>query len=941
MPDISNADLTIVSWMNKMLGTMIRSAGGKADEPMTPLLQSKKGAGNSRRLLVGNRKFKVGELAIGDDGQKVQVVAEKRYVHYGPVNRTKKGQSQTAIYHPLKSDMQTLDTSIELSMQKNGEWTTRRHEAPGNHEAWLKDGAFETLDITNEALSRPGRYLKMGSRDFCFADVEGQHKDATKTDRLLIERLPSRTADNAKFRLLNADLSPGAEVQLVPSPGQVAVDPFTAHAMSRAQEGFHRRPDKQMARTAAMAAMGVGVDVDTAIDIANDMTLSIPLVNRQDLQGCGIAAAVSATARCAGIDREVARRAGQAILGFRPDGGQAVAQNPARQNAQRIQATATVASQCLTAAQTEHRHLDRSLMGPGINAVDELARFLFQETKPGSAVSEAAAIAKAKDGAQRMVARAAEDVEQYHKEAEAAVASEATIREWRDRTRTELEAVRNQIGSVSQELYAAADHGSEVELQRLGSRKRDLDNQHRELEAVLVRRQRILDNAIATAERAVRQADEAGAAARDMKWAHDSKSLTTEIEVVARAMLAARSAAPDSPEAGRAAALAALYATRSAADEATAAYSAKTAALTVLAGAGPGEAEVAGMAALRYRQARGSHGASELDDTAAQILIAGSAQPTPVAGADQLALAAAATVILTHDPAQQRAAAAILSAKPPSAHQDYSVVPQEGTKFFIREHDTLAAADEAAKVLLSKDKQPLIPPGYEPLSVLASARDGTVPSGYEHARMRTVSNVRVTSTSRQEYQRQYIEVATASGSRVWAEYIPDSTANEMTGRIAVKPSGLPDTALGGQSYIQVAFNGYRKEWRPLSSRTEDFNAILEWIYQEIDKLAVARDSDWSFWTTPYRFDDSPEAQSIVDYMKGSLKPLVTNYMRGRISGTTYERDVNDLKLRILNRLQQHRNWKKHLTRSGIRIGISIVGGIFALALGIARVALAA
>jgi hypothetical protein len=64
-------------------------------------------------------------------------------------------------------------------------------------------------------------------------------------------------------------------------------------------------------------------------------------------------------------------------------------------------------------------------------------------------------------------------------------------------------------------------------------------------------------------------------------------------------------------------------------------------------------------------------------------------------------------------------------------------------------------------------------------------------------------------------------------------------------------------------------------------------------------------------------------------------------MRGRISGTTYEQNVNDLKFTILNRLQQERNRKKHLNRTGMRLGISIIGGALTIAINLARVGVAA
>jgi hypothetical protein len=406
-------------------------------------------------------------------------------------------------------------------------------------------------------------------------------------------------------------------------------------------------------------------------------------------------------------------------------------------------------------------------------------------------------------------------------------------------------------------------------------------------------------------------------------------------------MLAARAAAADAPDAGKAAAHAALNAVRSGSDEATAQYSAETATLTVLVGGGPVAAEIAGIAAVRYRQARQGHQAGQVDDSVAQALIAGSARGNAGPDADRLPLAAAAAVVLDGTPAKRGAAASILKTTPPSAHRDYTAEPPCETKFFVKEHDTLAAAERDAKATLPSGRQPAIPPGYEPLSVVATAAAGEIEPGYEHARIRTVRETRQTATSRQKYQKQYIEVVNAGGSRSWVEYISDSTANEMTGRIVIKPSGLPDTALGAQSYLQVAFNGYRKEWGPLSSRNNDLKAIMAALHREIDKLSVLRDSDWSFGTTPYRFDENTEAQSIVDYMKGRLAPLVTNYMRGRMSGTTYEQNVNDLKLTILNRLQQERNRKKHLNRTGLRMGISIVGGAFAIAIGLARVGVAA
>jgi len=104
----TSAKTAVAGWMNKMLGTMISSAGGQAGDPITPLLQSKKKSGASRRLFVGSRKFKAGDLIVGDNGQRVTVVAEKRYVHYGEENAIRRPQRRIAVYHPLKNDLQTL-----------------------------------------------------------------------------------------------------------------------------------------------------------------------------------------------------------------------------------------------------------------------------------------------------------------------------------------------------------------------------------------------------------------------------------------------------------------------------------------------------------------------------------------------------------------------------------------------------------------------------------------------------------------------------------------------------------------------------------------------------------------------------------------------------------------------------------------------------------------
>ncbi|HUB43805.1 MAG TPA: hypothetical protein VMB73_02365 [Acetobacteraceae bacterium] len=947
--------IAVAGWMNKMLGTMIRSAGGEAGEPITPLLQSKNKTGNSRRLLVGSRKLKAGDLVVGNGGEKVTVVAEKRYVHYGEDSELKKQRKRIAVYYPLKNDLQTLDTSVELSMRKDGEWTTRRHEAPTARESWLKDGAFDSLDVTNETLSQPGRYVRIGARDFCYADVEGWHKDATKTDRQLVERLSGAAAQNGEFRLLNADLSPGAEVQLATRPGQASTDPFTDRAVQRVKDGF-AGAQQLAAAAAARGAIGAGVDVDLAIDVANDLAISIPPAHHPDIQGCGIAAAVTATARRAGVERADARRAGQEVLSFH-----AAAQGgPAAQNAAgnlppprvlQIQRTATAADQCLADAQADYRTLDRSTLGPAVNGIDGLARFVFEETKPGSAISEAQAIAKAGEAAYRMVVRAEEEARKYRAAADSAVTAEATARDRCDQTRAALTAVTEQMKSILREQQAvseqmpgnpASDQDGQARLTRLGTSKRALDMQFRDLESALNRQQKMLEALKSDAAHKTQQADEALKAADAIKQDYESQNQAAQMQAAARAMLATRAAAPDSLEAGKAAAHAALNAMRSGGDDNTAQYSAGTATLAVLAGGGAAEAAIAGMAAARFRQTTRGRAAGDVDATAAQALIARSALGgAALADADRLPLAAAAAVVLAGDPAKSGAAASILNATPPSQHPDYTRSPACETRFFVKERDSLAKAESEVTAALEKTKPQVLPPGYEPLSVVSSAAAGEIESGYEHARIRTVRETRVSETSRQKLQKQYIEVVNAGGSRSWVEYVADSTANEMIGRIVVKPSGQPDTALGGQCELRVAFNGFRKEWVPLSSRTKDMKAIMAAINREIDKLAVLRDSDWSFGTTPYRFGENTEAQSIVNYLKGQLTPLITNYMRGRVSGTTYERDVNVLKATILQRLQHERSRKKHLTRTGMRLGISIIGGALGLAVGLARVGVAA
>lgn len=952
MPEsFDRTKIAVAGWMNKMLGTMIRSAGGEAGDPITPLLQTKNKTGNSRRLLVGSRKFKAGDLVVGDGGQTVRVVAEKRYLHYGADSELKKQRKRIAVYYPLKNDLQTLDTSVELSMREDGEWTTRRHEAPSSHESWLKDGAFDTLDVTDEAVSQAGRYVRIGARDFCYANVEGWHKDATKTDRQLVERLSGAAAKNGEFRLLNADLSPGAEVQLATRPGQAATDPFTDRAVQRVKDGF-AGAQQLAAAAAARGAVGAGVDVESAIDVANDLAISIDPAQHHDIQGCGIAAAVTAAARREGVERATARRAGQEILLLHAagQGAPGAAGNPPPARVLQIRATATAADQCLANAQADYRTLDRSTLGPAANGIDGLARFVFEDTKPGTAISEAEAIAKAGEAAHRMVVRAAEEAKTYRAAADSAVTAEAAARDRRDQTRAALATVTEQMKSVLKEQHMlseqmlrdpALDQDGQARLTRLGASKRALDIQFRDLDSALERQQKMLEALNIDSAHKTQQADGARAAADAIRHDHDSQIRAAEMRAAARAMLAARAVAPDSPEAGKAAAHAALDALRSGGDANTARYSAATATLTVLAGGGGAEAEVAGIAAARFHQAAGGHAAGQLDATVAQTLIAGSARGGAAADGDRLPLAAAAAVVLGSDPAKAGAAASILNATPPSQHPDYSRSPACETSFFVKERDTLAAVERDAKATLEKTRQPLFPPGYEALSVVSSTAAGEIEAGYEHARIRTVRETRVSETSRQKRQKQYIEVVSASGSRSWVEYVADSTANEMIGRIVIKPSGQPDTALGGQCELRVAFNGFRKEWGPLSSRTKDMKAIMAAINREVDKLAVLRDSDWSFGTTPYRFDENTEAQSIVEYMKGRLTPLITNYMRGRISGTTYERDINDLKLTILHRLQQERSRKKHLTRTGIRLGISIIGGVLGLAVGLARVGVAA
>ena len=965
---VTKTKLAATSWMNKMLGTMLKPGGGAADQPLMPLLQSKKEAGDSRRLRLGNRKFKVGALAIDGDGQKVPVVAEKHYIQYGIAPTAKEGQRRVAVYHPLKRDLLTVDTSVELSMQKNGEWTTRRHETP-DPKAWLRDDAFDALDVTDETLTRPGRYLKMGERHFCFADVEGWHKDTTKTDRQIVEQLPGRSGRVGAFRLLNADLSPGAEVRVVPVAGQVTADPFTAHAIERAQEGF---ADHQRAASgaAAMAAMGVGADVDLAIDVANDMAISTSAEQHQDLQGCGIAAAVAAEARRAGIEKDVARRAGQAIFAFRRvppgDGGehaeQGIASAPPSERARHVQDTATAVGQCLNDARTEQQNLDRSMAGASMNAIDGLARFLFEE-KPGSAVSEAQAIARAKAGARHMVARTADAAKNFRDAAEAAIVRAAAIRDKSFSIKAEMRRVLDEIEAALEEQRkigekAATSIASERDLQptlnRLRNKIGDLDAEYKRLEVDLQGQDTVLNQLSVAARQAVQHAREAQEAADAVRQANGSEAANAVMEAAARAMLAARSVAPDSPEAGKAAALAAANAIRSGADAEIASYSAATARLAVLAGAGPAEAEVAGLTAVHYRtharrdellaalqEAPTDAAAAGARNAVAQALIAGSVQPEGVAQSDLLPLAAAASVILSEAPAQAQAAATVLKSAPPSRHQNHVDVPQKVSKFFVQDRETLAVVEAELQTVLSKDKPVLLPPGYEPVGAVADGEAGEIEPGYEHTRMRVTSSIQQTTVPQQGSQKRYIEIETTGGSRAWVEYFPNSAANEMIGRIAVKPSGLPDTALGGQNYIQVAFNGYRREWAPLSSRTRDLDAILAQLNQEIDKLAVVRDSEWAMFTTPYRFENNPEGQSIVEDFKEQLTVLVTLYMRGRTSGTTYRNELARLKLHILDRLQQERSRKKALNRAALQLGISIVAGVIGLATSIGRLGIAA
>jgi len=156
--------------------------------------------------------------------------------------------------------------------------------------------------------------------------------------------------------------------------------------------------------------------------------------------------------------------------------------------------------------------------------MDLPASVVSGRTKPGAAISEAQAIARAQEEADRMVARASEQAKAYRQAADSAVAEEAAARERRDQTRTALKAVTEQIESVLQEQLTitdpipqnpARDHAGSSWLERLNNTKRDLDTQFRDLDPALQRQQKMLEELnVVLRARKTQQADDARGSSR-------------------------------------------------------------------------------------------------------------------------------------------------------------------------------------------------------------------------------------------------------------------------------------------------------------------------------------------------------------------------------------------------------------------------------------------
>jgi hypothetical protein len=876
-------------WVNKLTGAMFKPSEDEGDQPIIPLLQSRTEGANATRIRLGIREFKIAALDVPTSTTsvpggsrlppvKMRVIVEK----YSAKNL--RGE-EISVYRPL--DPKTLQpiTAVALNQGGAGEWHVRDGKQVTGREAWLEGDAFKGLDINDKVSSDRGHFHRVGRRDLCFADITGLSKDPTIAERLIVERVSGNDLYEPHYRLLNGDLSAGGEVGLSRSTETDAPDPFTAHARQEARNGLSSRLHT-ISDAAVTGAMRAGADVQTAIAVMReDLGLILRRQPGPDTEGVAIAAAAAAEVRRLGVDVAAAKTVARTVLALR-DWAVPSDVNLTVPDRQHLRSLDTQADAALQNARTRHDAVDRTYSGPSVAAIDAAASALFGvsgETPVDLARARALAHAEALDLIKRVQNHALERWKAVNK----------LVKEL-EPLRRDVVWLKTKLGVVETTLVHAMD---DDRLDELLTKSSHIKARLRDAYENLDREEQLLQ----AKQEEAREADKAARLVTPL----DKSAIDAAVDALDRA----RKVAPDRLGAGMAAAHAAFFAaTELVNGDAAAAYAghaASTALLAALSGANRRDSEIAGMAGVQCMQLLPKDSV-----LAAAMVAARAAHPTAPEdrGIQAAAAAAAAAGAVRND---VRVMASVLKAVMSTSHIEYKTDQPATT--FVAETDLdprQQALEAMGKALISAQRaqQTTTPPGYEPVSAKVT---GAQPmEGFEHARIRQVGPAMNGTTQH------FIEIKVADGTRRWVEFTFDGTANKMTGKIMIKPSGQPDSAIGSYSSLHVGFNGRTKEWGPLVERERDKETVVNEINAQLDKRFSARDEDWAFWNMklPYHADQNISSTSMLELLKNGIAIDVERFMRGQMSEQTFLAKMNDKEAELFKFVESNRQLKKGQTR---------------------------
>lgn len=898
-------------YLNKLTHAMT-PLNGKPDEVLVPLDQVKNDNGAAKRHLVGTARFKSAQVEV-TPGNFIEVLAEKS-------TAADRGLSadQPSVYHPLKNDMKSIDTRVQLSLQKNGRWAVRNGAAlPADcAEEWARR---EDLAALNELDGGKGVTKRVGKREMVLAPVSGQERDASVSGIMVVERVVDRNGGEPTFRIVNADLNSGEELR----KNANAPDPFVTDAGRRAERRFKQNiPARQrvpeadgivagnMAREIARAGVPAEVAGEIAADSVERSFNRDPAARTPQQRADLMTLAAQAGAPLPNGDRTT-RVAGSAVAAAVLHGVPQVAATQLAQDLTGTDANAAIrANQVVAAA---------GAVTSGTADYDNAAGTTFPLGNPADAAAFKAdrcaidaAIAAASSSIFTADDAAAARAEALRLARQASTdAGEDATRALKTREQAVYEELQKRRQAIEQDQATSDAFATRLNDMLVNNAPPATQPQAAEYDRVYRRYERALELVRSQERKCVELEDEMNEVIETRTHIDNIQSGVTDARL-AHAIDAMIATKPMGAEAAKVAARAASSrALGNAVAAADRAHVARTAAAAVTCGADEKAAECAGLA-VRHMP----NGVANAGQQAAleRVLVAAMALADPAA-ADGTPLAAAALqeareagtfaaeAVLARGGNEQAALKAFKAAR--DAHVAPAPVPPADPNAapFIR------VSQGDMKSHKPGNTSSPIPQGYEVDERGADADEGAL-TQFRNIKIKEIG------MERKEY---FIPVKDDTGRPMNARFFAPYNDDMHEGYILVRPSRNGDAPVGAGAYrrVRVAYNQQTKEWGPPAEWDAEAQRVLDDINARLDRLASSRDAPRGIWRLKYKGEESGAVTEVIAGAKLQINEAIKQYRKGTLSGSQLEREILGLQKEILARVEQDRARKKAARRQEI------------------------